>query len=216
MPQPRLVCAEYFRSRVVVEATLLPNVKAVHSPDDPEGIERFIYTLHTRSVLRGNIGTSFLVSEMNASGRATFGWTPGTTYLLFLTYSPAERVWVLDGCGNSGPLEKSGIALAEIRRLRSTHGNGRIEGGLDNVLIQGIHVMAISKAGSFRAETDEKGHFKIKVPPGHYRLIVRDPELAFVPMDLSYENPRSIRVTQGACAQVQFSVRPTKSPGTKR
>jgi len=37
VPSPRLVCAEYFASKVVVEATLV-KVRSVRAKDDPEDV----------------------------------------------------------------------------------------------------------------------------------------------------------------------------------
>ena len=50
-PQPRLVCAEYFASQLVVEATLL-QTREVHDKGDPESISAFVYTLRVERVFR--------------------------------------------------------------------------------------------------------------------------------------------------------------------
>ena len=52
VPLPRLVCAEYSASKVVVEATLA-QIQVVHDKDDREAILAYIYTLHTDRELRG-------------------------------------------------------------------------------------------------------------------------------------------------------------------
>jgi hypothetical protein len=52
VPSPRLVCAEYFASKVVVEATLV-NVKNIHGNNDPQGVLAHIYTLRANRLLRG-------------------------------------------------------------------------------------------------------------------------------------------------------------------
>lgn len=71
VPQPRLVCAEYFASRVVVEATLL-RTRTVRDSDDPEGVAAYVYTLRSGRVLRGDIAAQFQIYEENSSGRAAF------------------------------------------------------------------------------------------------------------------------------------------------
>ena len=105
-PRPRLVCAEYFASQVVVEATL-EKVTDIREKEDPEGIAARLYSLRVNLLLRGEIAGTFRVYEGNDSGRATFDWKPGQAYLLFLFYSKAEKSWELDGCGNSGPLNSA-------------------------------------------------------------------------------------------------------------
>jgi hypothetical protein len=52
VPQPRLVCAEYFASQVVVQATLV-SVRTISHKDDPKGIAAFVYSLRAGRVLRG-------------------------------------------------------------------------------------------------------------------------------------------------------------------
>jgi hypothetical protein len=71
VPLPRLVCAEYSVSKVVVEATLA-QIQGVHDKDDTEAILAYIYTLHSDRGLRGEIGQDFTVYESNDRGRATF------------------------------------------------------------------------------------------------------------------------------------------------
>ena len=85
VPNPRLVCAEYFASKVVVEATLV-KVRSVRAKDDPEGVLAYIYTLKSNRLIRGQINEVFQVYEGNDSGRATFDWIAGRKYLLFLFY----------------------------------------------------------------------------------------------------------------------------------
>ena len=103
VPQPRLVCAEYFRSQLVVKATLVQTA-TLHDKDDPDGISAYVYTLQLNQGIRGSVIGRLQVYEENSSGRAGFSWVPGREYLLFLNYSENDHtLWELDGCGNSGP-----------------------------------------------------------------------------------------------------------------
>src|SRR5262249_6744902 len=52
VPHPRLVCAEYFASPLIVEATLT-QADALQDKDDPEGISAHVYTLTVTKVVRG-------------------------------------------------------------------------------------------------------------------------------------------------------------------
>ena len=69
------MCAEYFRSHLVVNATLVQTT-TLHDKDDPEGISAHIYTLQVNQVIRGSATGRLQVYEGNDSGRATFDWVP--------------------------------------------------------------------------------------------------------------------------------------------
>ena len=200
-PQPRLVCAEYFRSQAVVEAKLVRS-RYIAPSNEMDG---HIYEMKTERVLSGNPGNSFDIWEENSSGRAGFAWEPGHSYLLFLT-SQSNRGWELDGCGNSGLLEKKQSALSEIEALQTRRG-GMIQvavggdwivGGPTRdakVLVQGTHE-------TFSANTNDKGIAEIRVPAGQYSVTVPDHRVqAF---DFTYDYPEKITIVNGSCAQIQF------------
>lgn len=206
VPQPRLVCAEYFANRLVVEATLV-QTRALHDADDPEGISAYVYTLRLNRAFRGKAGATLRIYEGNDSGRATFRWLRGKEYLLFLTYAPRQKAWILDGCGNSGPLSGASMALAEIAAIRVAHGGGLIQGVTSeqalSTSIPGVRVEAeaVGKAGRYEATTDEKGEFRIEVPAGQY--VVRTVTNGFAKADISYDD--SLDIQPGGCAQLQLA-----------
>src|SRR5215813_2735590 len=121
-PQPRLVCAEFFREQVVVIAKLTRVGHVAPKSDD----DYFVYTMQTDRVLRGKIQGTFRIHEANGSGRAWFGWELGETYVLFLSYLREERAWVLDGCGNSDRLRDSPEVLKKIEQLKDGKDGGVI------------------------------------------------------------------------------------------
>jgi hypothetical protein len=98
-------------------------------PDLPPAA--YVYSLRVNRILRGKAARTILIYETNDSGRATFGWVPGREYLLFL-FESSERKgdWALDGCGNSGPLDKARTALSEITTIKTARGGGVIHGVL--------------------------------------------------------------------------------------
>jgi len=164
-----------------------------------------LYTMKAEKILRGQIDSSFQVWEENSSGRATFDWNEGDPYLLFL-YTEYKRGWVLDGCGNSGPLAKAQLALREIARLPKRHG-GMIQVGLGGNWIvggsiTGVEVNAEGMQGSFFATTNAKGIAEILVPEGQYSVTVPNPNL--IPFDFTYDDPRKVVIENGSCAQIQF------------
>ena|SRR5271166_418904 len=172
-PQPRLVCAEYYASQVVLEATLL-KIDVLHDKDDPEGISGYFYSLKTNRVFRGNIPQLFRIYEGNDSGRASFDWKVGTKYVLFLFSSPNDKAWSLEGCGNSSPAAKADSVFLDLDRIRRSMRGGSISGmvsaqTLSNPLPH-VHLLARGPTGIFEAITDQSGRFSIDVPPGEYTL----------------------------------------------
>jgi hypothetical protein len=207
LPQPRLVCAEYFASEVVVEATLV-KVKTIRDREDPEAILAYVYTLHTDRIFRGRIATVFREYEGNDSGRATFEWKIGRRYLLFLSYWGLQKSWTLDGCGNSGPLSKAKGALEEIAVLQRRRGDGVIHGAVSEHdqpgPVSGILVEARGGGKVYTATTNARGEFEIKVPPGRYVVWAEKAGYSFGAADVSYEDPNGLQVEPGGCVQVQL------------
>lgn len=209
VPQPRLVCAEYFASKLVVEATLV-KVKTIRDKSDPEGIAAFAYSLRADRVLRGQMEGVFRVYEENDSGRAGFDWKVGRRYLLFLLYLEHEKSWGLDGCGNSGPVEESKSVFEQIDKIKNYQGEmGMIHGVVsEDALsspIAGVRVEARGDNSVFRATTNAKGEFEIKVHAGRYSVHAITKGAAFVRSDFSYENTDNLRIEPGGCAQVQLA-----------
>jgi len=210
VPQPRLVCAEYFTSNLVVEATLI-RTEIIGVKNDPVGIDARVYTLRVNRVLRGKAGASIRVYEGNDSGRATFEWTSGRTYLLFLFYDAAEdKSWELDGCGNSGPLSGAKAALSQIESIKASHdGWGLIQGVVSrqpqsNNPIPEVRVEARGRDSRYAATANEEGEFRITVPAGRYVVGGAASGFHFDAADLSYEDPRRLNIEPGECAQVQL------------
>src|SRR5271169_5584752 len=81
MPQPRLVCAEYFHSKAVVIAKLAGITPFKDSNDDVVGT---YYSMTVEQTFRGKVPRLFRVYASNQSGPASFGWKTGDSYLLFL------------------------------------------------------------------------------------------------------------------------------------
>ena len=211
LPQPRLVCAEFFASKVVVEATLV-NVRAIADKTDPEDVLARIYSLRGDKFFRGNISGVFHVYEGNDSGRATFDWKVGQKYLLFLLFVPSEKSWRLDGCGNSGPLSKAEPVLEQIKSIQRAHGDGFIHGVVSqqavNETVSGVQVEARGRQGAYTATTNQKGEFEISAPPGSYVVRAIKTGLKFDTAEFSYEDPENVHIEPGGCAQVQLVARP--------
>jgi hypothetical protein len=210
VPRPRLVCAEYFASKVVVEATLV-KVRSIHANDDPEGVLARVYTLRANRFIRGHIPEVFRVYEGNDSGGATFDWKIGRKYLLFLFYSAADKAWALDGCGNSGAFNRARPVLEQIDAIQTRNDGGVIHGVVSGLPLWapllGVRVEARGADGSYKATTNAKGEFEITVPAGKYTLSATKIGFSFQTDDFSYENPQHLQIEPGGCVQVQFAAR---------
>ena len=208
-PQPRLICAEYFASQLVVEATLVNTEKELWK-NDPDGILARVYTLRVNRNLRGELTETIRVYEENDSGRAAFDWVRGRKYLLFLFHTRGKTTWSLDGCGNSGPVAKAARALAVIEQVKSRGGSGFIHGrASDEVLssgLSGVRVEVSGAAGRFSAKTNSRGNFRIEVPPGNYSVMSArtDDGDVFETSDISYIDGKNIQIQPGGCAQIQL------------
>jgi Carboxypeptidase regulatory-like domain len=216
VPQPRLVCAEYFASKVVVEASVV-KVKSIHDKAEPQGVDAYDYSLRANQVIRGHIDPIFVVHEGNDSGRATFDWKTGREYLLFLFYSDSDKAWELDGCGNSGPVSDAKIVLQQIAAIHTSHDGGVIHGVISqpalSAPISDVRVEARGAKGHYTATANSRGEFEIKVPVGRYAVRATKAGFSFATADFSYENPNKVQIESGGCAQVQLvSVGETSQP----
>ncbi len=208
VPKPRLVCAEATHSRTVVIARLTRK-KVLTSNEDAD---LNVYTLHSVKVLRGMVPQKLIVHEANDSGRASFDWQTGQSYLLFLIRPPNEGAWVIDGCGNSGPILQSSRVIAELTDESRLREKPLIAGTvMDDSWVTGlaqVSIEAVGQAGSFHAETDREGHFEMHVPPGRYAVTAKTGNVVASANPFSYENPDHLELKLGTCAQVSFSTRP--------
>ena len=201
---PRLVCAEYSQSKLVVIAKLTH--KQHFQPHDEQ--DYYVYTLETSRTLRGVVSTKFRVWEENSSGRASFNWSVGKTYLLFLNPTD-DGMWSLYGCGNSAPVDEAGFALKVIDTLKDRNG-GVIQGLLTEggypprTDLSGITIEIRSKNGEYKAVTNSKGEFKIRVPVGQYTAVPVRAGWSFKKNIESFEAPGNINIENGGGAQVQF------------
>ena len=126
-PLPRLVCAEYFRSKAVVVANLAGLTKVKDSYGDVTGT---YYSMTVERSLRGDVPRLFRIYEANDSGRADFIWEIGESYLLFLREQTPTEGWVIDGCGNSGPTELRSKAIQAIQTIDLNSIHATIQGAI--------------------------------------------------------------------------------------
>jgi hypothetical protein len=204
---PRLICAEYAHSDVVVEAKLY---QARHFfPRNKDKQDWYIYTLETVRTYKGTIDNEFRIREENDSGRAGFDWKKNESYLLFLRKSD-DGTWWLYGCGNSDKLQKAKRTIEVIESLSNRKG-GVVQGSISG-LPPGrnrIDLRFEEKSGKqYSGKIDENGLFKIHLPVGHYRVrAVLDGWKFQRDEILSYEDPDDINIENGWCAQLVFEAK---------
>jgi hypothetical protein len=199
---PRLICAEYSQSTLVVEATLIQTRHVVPEHKD----DFFIYTLQTIRTLRGTEVPSLQITEFNGTGRASFVWKRGRSYLLFLK-PVGDGTWWLEGCGYSGPLNEAASTLMVIATLKTRTGgliNGTVISAHDWISNAGITIQIHGDSRDYTTTTDRDGNFSIHVTPGHYQVHAIEPGSTFQTDSYSNEDPNNITIELGGCAQITF------------
>ena len=210
LPQPRLVCQEYFAESVVVVAKL---ARMRHVDAGPGQTEGNFYYFEVVRRLKGKILNRFQVFEEPTSGRAQFEWKRGDEYLLFVSYSKEDRGWELDGCGNSSPMSKADKVLKEIARIRSGKTREFIVGDFSSTeTLPPLTVKIEGEGKTYTVLTDNKNAFSIRVPPGSYVVTVSHPGWQFEKDRVSYDDPAKITIEAGRCAQVQFQGQKAQAP----
>jgi len=205
---PRRIDAEYSQSGFVVVAKVSYK-NHLHAGD--RDTDYSIYTLETIRTIRGNTVPSFRIYEENDSGRASFNWNVGESYLLFLN-SARDGMWTLDGCGNSARLDHAKSTLLAIAAARHRKG-GLIQGLVfdpGGSPVMGIAIEIRSPSLSYRVITDRKGEFNAHVNAGRFSVVPVREGWSFEKDDASYEDPNDINIEDGGAAQVQFSSRINK------
>ncbi len=205
LPLPRLVCAEYFQSQAIVIAKLAGLTRVRDSYGDITGT---YYSVTVERTLHGEVPRLFRIYEASDIGRADFIWEVDGSYLLFLHEQSPSQGWLIDGCGNSGPLELRGKAIQQIEAIGSTSTGATIHGavgGRSSALpVAGVTIEVTGPEGVKTAQTNRDGVFEIQVTPGKYQVRARSPGKTFVADDLSYQDPENLALQHGGCAQVQF------------
>jgi hypothetical protein len=199
---PRLICAEYSNSELVVIAALTNGRYEKHTDRD----DAHIFTLRTIKTLRGEVGDTFQITDPNSTARASFDWKRGRSYLLFLK-PVGDGTWWLESCGYSGPLNQAGPTLKVIASLKErTNGliNGTVIGAHSWISKAGITIKVHGDARNYIATTDGDGNFSIHVIPGHYQVLAIEPGSTFQTDPYSNENPNNITIQDGGCAQITF------------
>lgn len=209
LPQPRRVCQEYFAEPVIVVAKLVRSrhVDAIH----PGGVDGTYYSMQSSGHVKGNILRRFQVYEENSSGRATFEWKRGETYLLFLRYSQEDHGWEFDGCGNSALMSNAKTTIDQISWIKNSPSAQVIEGEIasEESLPSSVVVKVVGE-GKTRTVAVENRRFRLRVEPGAYVVTPVQPGWNFQADEFSYDDPQKLKLAAGQCAQIRFQASPEK------
>jgi hypothetical protein len=197
-PQPRLLAAEYFDSRMVIEATVTDITQFTAKDETSDDFTRI--RLAVNKVYRGPSGRrSEVVTDENNSGRVAFAWIKGEHYLLFVN----ERGRV-DSCGSSGPMKSSFGALQEVQRINVDSPTGILQG----VVFQNEPSTKIVIGGlrGFKRTllTKSDGTFQVSLPKGCFNIRATSQTKKYKEHFLSYGSTINACVPGGGAYQVAF------------
>lgn len=210
LPQPRLVCQEYFAKPAVVVGRLTRIRIVGRGPNEVKG--RYYY-FEIVERLKGKTLQRFQVYESNDSGRAAFEWKRGEKYLLFISYAQGDRAWELDGCGNSAPLASASKVLREIGRIRSGRSREMIQGAIaSEESLPRSSIKIEGEGGTYTTLTDKRNEFSIRVPIGVYVVTAEHAGWEFAVDEFSYDDAKKVTIQPGSCAQIQFTATQTPPP----
>ncbi len=206
-PSPR-VCAEFFRSDVVLSGTV---VSVRDWPATGANIEGWFYRVKVTRSYRGPAREFVEVFTGNDSARLPL--VNGRSYLLFAREYGGRLT--IGNCGNSAELSEAAESIHQIEtvleNMKSASGGdigGRIVVGPGDARPVGITVTARRGDKKYSGITDETGSFHIHVPPGRYAVWPETSQWTVTPYDLSYDNEDHVVVERGGCAELQFMAAP--------
>jgi hypothetical protein len=194
-PTPK-ACSAFFESDAVFLGTVLSQR---HSDND-----LYIrFTVRVTRTLRGSVGAAADVYTPNDSARLP--WDSGKKYVVFARLEHGRLV----SANDCGPLSDSAKVAETIRQIEDLRGEtaSSIEGEvrsaeLDGPGIPNVAVRVQSGGKTYETKSDSRGIFRIRVPPGHYEVII-EPNLRTSDYN-GYYNLHDINLVRGQCAQLQL------------
>jgi hypothetical protein len=103
-----------FESSNVVIVGLVRSATPVSSPDDPDGVDKYLYKVKILKSFKGATKGTVTVTTENTSSR--FPLDKGRKYLLFLKSVNTDMS--ADSCGNSGRIESRKHELSVLNSAR--------------------------------------------------------------------------------------------------
>lgn len=196
-PAPR-VCAEFFDADAVFIGRVLD---ARTEPPRGNTHEGWTYRVRVSRRWRGAGRSDAMVFTENSSGRLPL--EVGREYLLFASVTDGRLE--ITHCGNSGPVGDRADRIEELERLRGAKGaviEGHVAARPDWTGVPSIEFRVLGEGRTYTAVSGPDGWFRVPVPPGKYTVKAQTDDVD--PFDLSYDDPESLRLQRGECAELQF------------
>jgi hypothetical protein len=102
-------------------------------------------------------------------------------------------------------------SLAALARLKSAPSGGEITGKVlwdRGTLKKTIVLVTVTGTASYSAVADTNGRFRILTVPGEYRVHLTSEGWTFSPPGFSYEDPDTVKLQNGQCADIWFEAAP--------
>jgi hypothetical protein len=204
-PQPQPAPnAEFFKSESVFVGEVLSETPEVVQGDVlPQG---WFYQLRVEKTFRGPALKTLSVYTEDTNVR--YPLKVGEKYLLFAHQD--EGRLSIDSCGNSNKLSEAAGAIDAIEAIKHAGPYGEVEGRVQTksagVGIPGVRVIARRGKSSYSTITVQDGWFKLRVPPGKYKLTIQSPTLFVEPQDFvyNYDDPDHFIVHRGSSAHFEY------------
>jgi hypothetical protein len=193
---------EFFKSRFVI----LGQVLSERTKSDSDGlVAASDYRVKILRTYRGSPQQILSIRSENDSGR--FPLQKGEKYLLFVRVF--EGHFVIDSCGNSGPLSEAGNTIDAIKEISKAGPYGEIEARVRNGEddVAGIRFVARSATRTFSATTGDDGWIHLRVPSGVYMLTSSSERFRIKLFDLNEDRPNRLFVSGGGSVQLDYEAR---------
>jgi hypothetical protein len=189
---------EFFKSRFVVLGQVLSEKTEV----DSDGFLVLTdYQVKVLKTYRGYYRQILSIRSENDSGR--FPMQKGQKYVLFVR--TFEGHLYIDNCGNSGVFSNAKETIDGIKGISKARSYGEIKGRVSSVNeVAGIRFLARSGNMIFSGVTDEDGWFRLRVPPGVYKLTARSPKFFLSSYNLNEDQPGHLVVHRGGSVQLDY------------
>lgn len=190
---------EFFKSRFVVVGQVLSE----STESDSDGfVAASDYRVKILRTYRGSPQQILSIRSENDSGR--FPMQRGEKYLLFVRVFDSH--FVINSCGNSGPLSEARDTMDAIKEISKAGPYGEIEARVRNGEddVAGIRFVARSATRTYSATTGDDGWIHLRVPSGVYKLTSISERFRIELFDLNEDQPNRLVVSGGGSVQLDY------------
>lgn len=199
------VACDFLNSDAVFTGRVI-SVRSVQWETD-DATNDYDYRLSVLQLFRGPHEKIIEVYTANDSGG--YYLDVGKEYLIFASSNNEKRLEI-SNCDDSAPLSEAEDIISQIEKIAVPR-DAIVEGQVALYQIPadqglaGAQIVIRSGGKTYTTTTDEKGWFRIHVPPGAYSAEVKaTPAHPITNYDLSYDGPGRFAVKAGRCAGLQF------------